>query len=89
MALGDVSQVTGEFFRDVRADVGVGTARDGQPVNKFSATKLRAALQTLDASALVSVMPTSVGTGSTIGCVVPIHERYFTGRGCSSLTVSR
>jgi putative transposase len=29
------------------------------PVNKLSATKLRAALQALDASALVSVMPTS------------------------------
>jgi hypothetical protein len=37
------------------------------PVNKFSATELRAALQALDASALVSVMPTSAGTGSAIG----------------------
>jgi hypothetical protein len=50
------------------------------PVNKLSATELLAALQALDASALVSVMPTSAGTGSAIGCVVPIHDWYFTGR---------
>src|SRR5271157_123789 len=56
------------------------------PVNKFSATELLAALQALDASALVSVMPTSAGVDSAIGCVVPIHGRYFTDRGCS-LTV--
>jgi hypothetical protein len=59
------------------------------PVNKLSGTELRAALQALDASALVSVMPTNAGTGSVVGCVVPIHGRYFTGRGCCSLTVSR
>ena len=53
------------------------------PVNKFSATKLLAALQALDASALVSVIPTSAGAGSAIECVVPIHGRHFTGRGCS------
>ena len=58
------------------------------PVNRFSGTEVRAALQALDASALVSVMPTSAGAGSAIGCVVPIRGRYFTGRGCS-LTVSR
>jgi hypothetical protein len=37
------------------------------PVNKFSANELRAALHALDASALVSVMPTSAGVGNAIG----------------------